>query len=236
VEELRLINQFPQKIMATDEVGRGPLGGPVVAGAVGVLIQDALEFKNLLKYLKSLGVGDSKKITPLERAKILKNLGITELSFRKVGVLSLKGISVFFTTWEMDHKVIDQENILGASLRAMREGAESLSTHVSSMKKIPTTVLIDGPMKFRWGSKKLNWQEIPLVKGDSKSLLIGLASLMAKEKRDSFMKEMHEVYPQYGFSSHFGYPTKAHRLAIETHGPCPIHRKTFKGVKEFLRN
>jgi ribonuclease HII len=236
MEELKLIKEFPHKIIATDEVGRGPLGGPVVAGAVGVYVEDALDLKNLLKFLKSLGVGDSKKITSSERLRMLKELEITDLSFRKTGSFSFKEIKIFFTTWEMDHVVIDEENILQASLRAMREGAESISSHFSSMKKIPTTVLIDGPMKYRWGNKKSTWNEISLVKGDSRSLLIGLASLIAKEKRDAFMKEMHEIYPQYGFNSHFGYPTKTHRAAIKTHGPSPIHRKTFKGVKEFIRN
>jgi ribonuclease HII len=236
MEELKLIKEFPHKILATDEVGRGPLGGPVVAGAVGVYVEDALFLKHFLKSLKALGVGDSKKISSSDRVAILKKLGLTDLSFRKTGCFSNKGIKIFYTTWDMDPLVIDEENILHASLRAMREGAESISSHFSSMKKIPTTVLIDGPMKFRWGNKKSSWHEIPLVKGDSRSLLIGLASLVAKEKRDAFMKEMHEIYPQYGFNSHFGYPTKAHRQAIEIHGPCPIHRKTFRGVKEFLRD
>lgn len=236
MEELKLIKEFPHKILATDEVGRGPLGGPVVAGTVGVYVEDALDFKHLIKSLKAFGVGDSKKINPSDRLGILNKMGITDLSFRKTGSFSVEGIKIFFTTWDMDHVVIDEENILQASLRAMREGAECISSHFSSMKKIPTTVLIDGPMKYRWGNKKSTWNEIPLVKGDSRSLLIGLASLIAKEKRDAFMKEMHEIYPQYGFNSHFGYPTKAHRLAIQTHGPCHIHRKTFKGVKEFLRD
>ena len=123
MEELKLISQFPQKIIATDEVGRGPLGGPVVAGAAGVYVEDVLEFKNLLKFLKSLGVGDSKKIKPHERDKILKNLGITDLCFRKTGIFSYKGTHLFFTTWEMDQGVIDQENILAASLRGMREAS-----------------------------------------------------------------------------------------------------------------
>ena len=119
-------------------------------------------------------------------------------------------------------------------LRSMSE----LSTYFSntSKKKNQTTVLIDGHMKLRWGTKTSPWNEIPIIKGDSKSLLIGLASLIAKEKRDIFMRSMHELYPQYGFNSHFGYPTKSHREAIQKHGPCPIHRKTFKGVKEFLRS
>jgi ribonuclease HII len=228
--ELKLIQDFPQEIIATDEVGRGPLGGPVVVGAVRIMVSDAESLKTLLKFLKLRGIKDSKKILPNERLKILKKLGITELTYRVRNVLPMKGIEVSFVTWEMDHEIIDQENILGASLRGMREAAEFLS----DAKKGTTTVLIDGHMKLRWGKKKSPWTEIPIIKGDSKSLLIGLASIIAKEKRDTYMREMHELYPQYGFNSHFGYPTKTHRDAIKTFGPCLIHRKTFKGVKEYV--
>jgi len=229
--ELKLIPEFPQEIIATDEVGRGPLGGPVVVAAVRIFIETPEELKKLLKFLKPKGVTDSKKLTAEKRANVLKSLGVTDLNFRKNVEVELKGIKLSYALWEMDHEAIDQENILAASLRGMKEACEFLS----KKKKKQTTVLIDGHMKLRWGTKTSPWNEIPLIKGDSRSLLIGLASIIAKEKRDGFMKEMHELYPQYGFNSHFGYPTKAHRAAIEIHGPCPIHRKSFKGVKEFVR-
>lgn len=228
--ELKLIPTFPQEIIATDEVGRGPLGGPVVVAAVRIFIEDPEALKALLKYLRPRGIRDSKQLAQSERAKILSKLGILDLPFRQKGETEIKGVKVSYVTWEMDHLVIDQENILAASLRGMKEAA----LHLSDKKKVSTTILIDGHMKLRWGTQKSDWNEIPLVKGDSRSLLIGLASIIAKEKRDGFMKEMHELYPQYGFNSHFGYPTKEHRKAIETHGPSPIHRKTFKGVKEFV--
>lgn len=230
--ELKLIPNFPQEIIATDEVGRGPLGGPVVVAAVRIYIETSDDFKKLLKFLKPKGVNDSKKLTSEQRLKVLNSLGINELTFRDKKLIDLKGIKLSYVLWEMDHEIIDQENILAASLRGMREACEFLS----EAKKNQTTVLIDGHMKLRWGTKVSPWNEVPLVKGDSRSLLIGLASIIAKEKRDSFMKDMHEIYPQYGFNSHFGYPTKAHRMAIQTHGPCAIHRKSFKGVKEFVRS
>ena len=230
--ELKLIPVFPQQIIATDEVGRGPLGGPVVVGAIRVLIEDQESLKKLLKFIKSKGIKDSKKTSSFDRLKILKNLGIEDLSFREKGSLNFKGIEISYVTWEMDHEIIDQENILAASLRGMKEASEFLSIS----KKKQTTVLIDGHMKLRWGIKKSPWNEIPIIKGDSKSLLIGLASIIAKEKRDAYMRTMHELYPQYGFNKHYGYPTKKHREAIKDHGPCLIHRKTFKGVKEFVRS
>lgn len=229
--ELKLIPEFPQEIIATDEVGRGPLGGPVVIGAVRIFIENADALKTLLKSLRGRGIKDSKKLTELDRQKLLKKFGILDMGFRQRGIIEQKGIEISYITWDMDHEKIDELNILAASLAGMREAAESLS----EAKKGMTTVLIDGHQKLRWGSLISPWNEVPVIKGDAKSVLIGLASIIAKEKRDAFMKEMHELYPQYGFNSHFGYPTKEHRLAIQEHGPCAIHRKTFKGVKEYVR-
>ncbi len=229
--ELKLIKNFPCELLAVDEVGRGPLGGPVVIGAVKVWIEDEACLRALLKFLKPKGIKDSKKLTTEERLKVLRKLGIRELiPYREQGSLDCKGISVSYVTWEMCHETIDRENILAASLRGMREAA----TFLSLAQKKQTTILIDGHLKLRWGRKKSPWTEIPLVKGDSKSLLIGLASIIAKEKRDSFMRRMHDLYPQYGFDSNYGYPTREHKKAIREFGPCPIHRKTFNGVKECL--
>lgn len=228
--ETKLISDFPQEIIATDEVGRGPLSGPVVIGAIRVFVERPEDLKVLLKLLRLRGVKDSKKLTPEQRLKVLKKLGVENLPFQKTGLLILKGIEVSYVTWDMCHETIDRENILAASLRGMKEAAAALSM----VKKNQTTVLIDGHMKLRWPTNS-PWNEIPIIKGDSKSLLIGLASIIAKEKRDAFMKDMHELYPQYGFNTHFGYPTSSHRKAIEDFGPSPIHRKTFKGVREFVR-
>lgn len=228
--ELKLITEFPQEIIATDEVGRGPLSGPVVVGAIRIYIEDLESLKIFLKLLKAKGIKDSKKISSEERLTVLKKLGIEDFPFREKKTVIIKGIEMSCVTWEMDHEVIDQENILAASLRGMKEAAQFLSIS----KKKQTTVLIDGHMKLRWDKKISPFTEIPIIKGDSKSLLIGLASIIAKEKRDAYMRTMHELYPQYGFNKHYGYPTKKHRTAIKDHGPCLIHRKTFKGVKEFL--
>ncbi len=227
MRESKLIPSFPHEIIATDEVGRGPLSGPVVVGAVRVQVENLAALNSLLRYLRPKGVTDSKLLKSKNRLEILTKLGIKDLPFRQKGSVDLKGIEVSYVTWEMDHKVIDEENILAASLRGMKEACLYLSPNPSC----PTTVLIDGKMKFRWGSEKSPWNEVPIIQGDSKSLLIGLASIIAKEKRDGHMLQMHELYPHYGFNSHFGYPTADHRKAIELHGPCEIHRKTFKGER-----
>jgi ribonuclease HII len=226
--ELKLIKEFPCEIIAVDEVGRAPLAGAVVVGAVRVLIQDQDSLKKLLKFLKPKGVTDSKKLTHEVRQKILKKLKVPDLNYRETGILDFKGIEVSFVTWEMCHVTIDKENILAASLRAMKEAA----MHLSNPQNLQTHILIDGICKLRWGKGvESPWNEITIIKGDSKSLLIGLASIIAKEKRDAFMKDMHELYPYYGFNTNFGYPTPAHRKAIREYGPCPIHRRTFAGVK-----
>jgi ribonuclease HII len=229
--DIKCIPEFPCEIIATDEVGRGPLGGPVVVGAVRIMALDKESMAAFLKGLRLKGVKDSKKITPSDRLKILKKIGLNQRPFREKFAIEFKGITLSYITWDMDHEIIDQENILGASLRGMKEA----SLHLSDPEKLKTVVLIDGPHKLRWGKDLSFWHEVPVVKGDSKSVLIGLASLIAKEKRDHFMRDMHELYPQYGFNTHFGYPTKAHKAAIQKFGPCPIHRKTFQGVKEYIR-
>jgi ribonuclease HII len=228
--EVKLISEFPQEIIAVDEVGRGPLCGPVVIGAIQIIVNDVQNLKRCLKLLKPLGVTDSKKLSTQKRKSILDRLGIKDLPFKEVGKIILDGLTIKYVTWDMDHEIIDEENILAASLRGMKEA----SFFLSEKKNSCTTVLIDGPKKLRWGKEDSPWNEIPIIKGDSKSLLIGLASIIAKEKRDAFMKEMHELYPQYGFNLHFGYPTESHRKAIKQYGPCFIHRKTFKGVKEYV--
>lgn len=228
--EKKLITQFPCEVIAVDEVGRAPLAGGVVVGGVKVFLPDAEALKSVLKFLKPKGVTDSKKLKAESRQKILKTLKVPELAFRVKGEFEAKGIQIEFITWDMCHETVDKINILAASLEAMRLSALELS----EKKNHPTYVLIDGHMKLRWPTGLSPWNEIPIIKGDSKSLLIGLASIIAKERRDGFMKEMHEIYPHYGFDTNAGYPTPKHRKAIAEFGPCPIHRKTFAGVKEFL--
>jgi ribonuclease HII len=93
----------------------------------------------------------------------------------------------------------------------------------------PDYVLIDG-------NKTISgpWRSKAIVKGDSLVRTIGAASIIAKVTRDRLMIESAQHFPQYGFDKHFGYPTAAHRAAIKKFGPCPIHRRAFRGVREFL--
>lgn len=227
--ELKLIQDFPQEIIAIDEVGRSPLCGPVVIGGVRVLVQNYDSLISLLRSFRRIGVKDSKQLTHEKRELLLNKLHIKDLTFGEKGSFSWKGLEISYLTWSMDHFVIDSENIFQASMRGMKEAAIALQNG----NMLQTTVLIDGQSKLRWNEDARVWKEITIIKGDMKSSLIGLASIIAKEKRDDFMRKMHLVYPQYGLDKNFGYPTAFHRKAIEQHGPCEIHRKTFGKVKEF---
>lgn len=228
--ELKLVSNFPQEIIAIDGVGRSPLCGPVVIGALRVVVHDYQQLITLLRSFRRNGVKDSKELCHVKRMKLLEKFQIKDIPFREKGHFTWKDLELQFVTWNMDHDVIDQENIFAASLRGMKEAALFLKDG-----QFPVTVLIDGQSKLRWEGEAPGWRELTLVKGDVKSSLIGLAAIVAKEKRDCFMKEMHELFPQYGLDTNFGYPTPMHRKAIEIHGPSPIHRLSFSKVKEFIK-
>ncbi len=209
----------------TDEVGRGPLAGPVISCSVAVENQN---LENLVSYLKSLGITDSKKLTTKKRLAILEKLEIDlkKLEVDQIYNLDIEGTFLKYILKESDHIKIDEMNILHASLDSMKRGVETLKADRRGV------CLIDGNFCFPNVGKL---KQVPLVKGDSKSCLIALASIIAKEYRDYLMTVLHETYPVYGFNKHAGYPTKTHKEAIVTHGISPIHRKTFKGVREYCR-
>jgi ribonuclease HII len=117
---------------------------------------------------------------------------------------------------------IDRINILQASLLAMAISIENLNPR-------PDYLLIDGIFPI---STDLPQQ--PIAKGDALSISIAAASIIAKVTRDQLMQKYHHYYPQFNFQKHKGYPTLAHREAIRKYGCCPIHRKSFKGVKEYV--
>lgn len=128
-----------------------------------------------------------------------------------------------------DAREIEEINILQASLLAMRRAlAECMRQGDKSGRQIDF-LLIDGRSSIE--SDIAQWS---LIKGESKSASIGAASIIAKVERDRLMQEAHQLYPLYGFDRHQGYPTKLHRQALRQHGPCPLHRRTFHGVREFF--
>lgn len=158
------------------------------------------------------GINDSKKLSEKKRDALFPRI-MEKATAVSTGIAS--------------HHEIDGINILRASLLSMKRAVENLSALPGS--PVPDFLLIDG--KF---TLNLEIHQSAIVKGDSKSISIAAASIIAKVTRDAIMKELHEIYPVYDFIRHKGYPTKAHKEAILKHGPCPVHRLTFRGVKEVL--
>jgi ribonuclease HII len=177
-----------------DEVGRGPLAGPVVAGAV-----------ILPKNCQILYLNDSKKLTGRRR-----ELLYDEIMEKAVSV----GIGV------VSQQRIDEINILQATYEAMRQAVSKLSVRPDVL--LNDAVTIPG----------LTQKQVPIIKGDAKSLSIAAASVVAKVTRDRMMVELDEKYPGYGFASNKGYGSAAHIAALKEIGPCELHRKTF--IRNFV--
>ena len=154
-----------------------------------------------------VGLDDSKKLSPKKREELYPQIQAEAIAY---------GVAI------VSREVIDEINIMQASRLAMKKAVELL-------QPVPDLLLIDGNQKI--DSTLDQWA---IVKGDSKSLSIAAASVLAKVTRDRIMEDYHKLYPQYEFYRHKGYGTKLHRALIEEHGPCPIHRNTFKGVSEFI--
>jgi ribonuclease HII len=196
--EKSLAEQGYTRIAGVDEVGRGPLAGPVVSAAV-VLPPD----------FQARGVTDSKKLSPNRRARLFDHIYDQA---RAIGI----GI--------VDALEIDRINILQAARLSM-------VLALANVGKAPDYVLVDGNFRL-----ETDLPHQPIVKGDARSISIAAASIVAKVSRDRLMLRYHEDFPQYGFDRHKGYPTKAHKAAIALHGPCWIHRRSFKGVLEHLES
>ena len=172
-----------------DEVGRGPLAGPVVAGAV-ILPKDC----------DILYLNDSKQLSEKKREELYD-------------VIIEKAVSVGLGFSSPER--IDEINILQATYEAMREAVSKLSVQPDVL--LNDAVTIPGlPMK-----------QVPIIKGDAKSVSIAAASIVAKVTRDRMMVEYDTVFPEYGFASNKGYGAAAHIEALKKYGPCPIHRRSF---------
>jgi ribonuclease HII len=174
-----------------DEAGRGCLVGPVVAAAV-ILPKD---YENEL-------LNDSKQLSESDRIKCKEDIEAKALAYKVVFI---------------DHEVIDEVNILNASILAMQEAVEALDL-------TPDFILVDGN-RFK---PILGIPHACIVKGDEKYASIAAASILAKTYRDAYMMELHQEYPHYSWDTNKGYPTPAHKLALQTYGETPYQRKTFK--------
>lgn len=183
-------------ICGVDEVGRGPLAGPVVAAAV--IIPPDAAFP---------GLKDSKRLTPEQRVALDTQIREQALAF---------------AIQELGARQVERLGILAASLRAMALAVQALAL-------LPEMVLVDGPHPL-----PLDYPQQPVIKGDDRCPSISAASVLAKVHRDRLMASYHPRYPQYNFPRHKGYATQEHLEALRVWGPCDLHRRTFRGVKEFL--
>ncbi len=176
-------------ICGIDEAGRGPLAGPVVAGAV-ILPKDC----------KLLYLNDSKQLSEKRREELYTQIMETAVSV---------GVGISFP------ERIDEINILQATYEAMREAICALSHKPDLLLNDAVTI------------PQVQIKQVPIIKGDAKSISIAAASIIAKVTRDRLMVKYDELYPEYGFASHKGYGSAMHMEAIRKYGPTPIHRESF---------
>lgn len=181
-------------ICGIDEVGRGPLAGPVVAGAV-ILPKDC----------KLLYLNDSKQLSAKKREELYPQIMETAVA-----------VGIGYASPER----IDEINILQATYEAMRQAIQNLSVKPDIL--LNDAVTIPG----------VEMKQVPIIKGDAKSISIAAASIVAKVTRDRLMVQYDELYPEYGFASNVGYGAAKHIEALKKYGPTPIHRKSF--IKNFI--
>jgi ribonuclease HII len=187
-------------LVGLDEAGRGPLAGPVVAAAC-VLSPEACATA------KGLGLDDSKRMSEAARERLFEWLNVHATA---------KAVAL------IDPATIDAMNILRASLHGMRLAWDAVIAGDPSLDR--ARVLVDGRDRAPLPPAV---RQLPLIKGDARSLHIAAASVLAKVTRDRIMVAADADWPGYGFAKHKGYPTLAHRRAIAALGPCPLHRRSF---------
>jgi ribonuclease HII len=169
--------------------------------AVCVLIDGGFEIND--KRLEA--IDDSKKVTAKKREELFE---VIKDNFLEVGV----GIC--------DHETIDRINILQASFLAMKKA-------LGALRQKPDYLILDGKFPI----PNISTPQKPIISGDSLVFSIAAASIIAKVTRDRIMRQMHDIYPNYGFDVHKGYGTKLHMARLKEFGACPIHRKSFGPVK-----
>ena len=182
------------RVAGLDEVGVGPLAGPLVAAAVILPPEVSLR-----------GIDDSKKLSPSTRERLAADIHRCAVA-TGIGIASVEEV--------------DRLNVYRAALEAMRRALLALPVAAEQL-------LVD--------ARHIPGVDIPqmsIVKGDSRSYSIAAASIIAKVARDSMMRDLDVLYPQYGFARHMGYGTRAHLVALDRHGPSPVHRRSFVNVRQ----
>ena len=215
LQEKKLWERGYKVVACIDEVGRGPLAGPVVACAVVITNSKQIQNSGNLK------LRDSKQLSQKQREQFYEIL------------TTHKG--VWWGIGKVSAKVIDRINIFQATKLAMKRAVKNLAEKLLEQKysnsydrrkrRKRSTVdflILDGNMTI-----DMPISQKSIVKGDEKVFSCAVASIIAKVKRDRAMVRYHKKYPHYGFAQHKGYGTRLHFAAIRKHGPCPLHRKSF---------
>ena len=205
-EEKRLWKKGYGCVIGIDEAGRGPLAGPVVAGAVFISEKDFTQIK------KIKSVKDSKQLSEKKREEVYSELTKDKRVKWGVGIVS--------------EKIIDRINILEATKLAMVKAVKDLEKKNGVKADF---LILDGKMNLN-----IDIDQESIVKGDDKVFSISAGSIIAKVTRDRLMIKYDKKYPVYNFKKHKGYGTKEHIEAIKREGACEIHRKTFEPVPRYI--
>ena len=205
--DFHLEKLFKQPVIGVDEVGRGPLAGPVVSCA-------CIFFNNSLPIEKLHLINDSKKLSSIQRQKALKFL----LKMKKENILD-------FQIGSASVEEIDRLNILNAVIFSMKRA-------IKKLKQKHGTIIIDGNIKFK--VEKFLCKNF--IKGDQISLSIASASIIAKVYRDRYMVKIGRDYPYFKWHKNAGYGTIEHRHQIQLRGITQHHRKSFEPIKTFIQN
>lgn len=192
--ERELWTQGVLHIAGVDEVGVGPLAGPLVAAAV--ILPRECEIR---------GIDDSKKLPPARREALKVEIEARAVAYG-IGIVEVRDVDRLNTYW--------------ASIEAMRRA-------IAALPIAPEQILVDARR-----IPDLAVPQLALVKGDARSYSIAAASILAKVVRDAMMTELDRVYPAYGFARHMGYATAEHLAALDRHGPCDVHRRSFLPVAQ----
>ncbi len=197
--EIELMDKGYSLIAGVDEVGRGPLAGPVVAAAC-IFDRD----------VDIVGIDDSKKLSEKKREQFFDEIKDKALAY---------GIG------EASCEVIDEINILEATKLAMKRAIDEADKMLESKGRDRIQIVIFDAVKIN----DLKKEQMSVIKGDQTYFSVAAASILAKVTRDNLMKEYDKVYPEYGFASNKGYGTAKHIEALKEYGACDIHRRSFIG-------
>jgi ribonuclease HII len=209
--ELAAWAQGYRHILGIDEAGRGAWAGPVYAAAVCLPVNDPKLTEKLA------GVRDSKKLSERRRMKLIE---------------TIKSVATAWGVGWADENEIAKENILRASCFAMVRAYEDAMKRFPGFK--PGFMLIDSIKCPELVAKETPYN--PIVRGDQLCMSIAAASILAKETRDQYMRELDHKHPEYEFSSHKGYGTKKHQAALKAFGASPHHRMTFSPLRRLSEN